>query len=299
MTALRSKLLDSAVTPPAPLKPVIGQLQQMPDVPPPQPQHRQIKVMLCLPSGRTWEARTATCVAGIVGFSVQHGIHIGIANMEGSMITKQRNDLVEMARKENSDYMFFIDTDIVIPPDSLVRLLQHNKEVVGATYNKKVPPFETLGKLKGERPTDDELRKGGLREAELLPTGILLIKMSVFDKIPKPYFYESYEWPGNDGVECLKEYLRHNFATFADEDAMKELDENCPKLKQWLNATYALEPRGFGYFSEDLNACRKFIKCGVQIWCDLTLSFESVHLGTNPVSCSAPPKPTVLVAATM
>lgn len=301
MNALKSKLLDSAMAPPAALPPLsTAGIQTIPPVmqSATQPTTRPPKVMLALPSGRTWEARTATCVAGIAAHSITQGIQIGILNMEGSMITKQRNDLVEMARKQEADYLFFIDTDMVIPVDSLCRLMAHQKDVVGATYNKRVPPYETLGKLKGEKPTDDELRKGGIREAELLPTGILLIKMSVFDKVPWPWFFETYEWPGKDGVESLKEYIRHNFATFADEDALNEL-EGCEKLKKWLNATYAIETRGFQYFSEDLNFFRKLVKCKIQAYCDLDISFLSKHLGTLEVTCAPPPKPTVLTAAIM
>jgi len=299
---LKSSLLESAVTPPAGLTPPdLSGIKQFPHInPPPLPEgHRQVKVALALPSGRTWESRTATCVAGLVAFSVLHGIQMGIVNLEGSMITKQRNDLVEHAKNMQADYVLMLDTDMVVPPDTLVRLLSHQKDVVGATYNKRVPPYETLGKLKGPQPSDDELRAGGLREAELLPGGVLLIKMTVFDKIAWPYFYESYQWPGSSGIEALKSFLRANYSTFAPEDALLELD-GLDKLKTWLNATWEMESKAsWSYFSEDLSWCRKLVKAGVPIWCDLSLTFEVKHLGTHEVSCSKPPIPTVIAAAVM
>jgi glycosyltransferase involved in cell wall biosynthesis len=215
------------------------------------------------------------------------------------MITKQRNDLVEHAKNMQADYIFFIDTDMVIPPDSLVRLLKHDKDVVGATYCKRVPPYETLGKLKGNQPTDDELRAGGLREAELLPAGVLLVKVSVFERIGWPHFWESYQWPGENGVEALKNFLRSNYSTFAPEDALTELD-GLDKLKVWLNATWEAESKAkWQYFSEDLNFFRRLVKAGISAWCDLELTFQCKHLGTHEVTCLAPAKPTVIAAAVM
>ena len=301
---LKSQLLGTAVTPPAGLKPPDFSAVQRFDnanapVPELPPGHRPVKVALALPSGRTWEARTATCVAGLSAYSAINGVQIGIVNLEGSMITKQRNDLVEHARKLESDYIFFIDTDMVIPPDSLIRLLKHDKDVVGATYNKRVPPYETLGKLKGQQPSDDELRAGGLREAELLPGGVLLIKMTVFDRIKFPWFHESYQWPGSNGVEALKEFLRNNYSTFAPEEALAELD-NTDKLKTWLNATWEIESKtSWQYFSEDLAMFRRLSKAGIVSYCDMDLTFQCQHLGTLPVTCNKPPTPTVIAAAVM
>ena len=300
---LKAQLLESAVTPPAGLSPpALGNITQYPNpqVAPPPPGSRQVKVALALPSGRTWEARTATAVSGLTAYSVLHGIQMGIVNLEGSMITKQRNDLVEHAKNMEADYIFFVDTDLVMPPDTLIRLLKHDKDVVGATYNKRVPPYETLGKLKGDKPTDDQLRKGGLWPAELLPGGCVLVKMSVYERLTWPFYHESYMWSGDSGVEALKEFLRNNYSTFAPEEALAELDAT-DKLKTWLNATWDGETKNtkWGFFSEDLAWCRKCIKAGIELWCDLSISFSLQHLGTNPVTCLPPPVPTVIAAAVM
>jgi hypothetical protein len=312
---LKSRLLDSAVErphaelpvtimdPPAALPPVtagpgVTDLSAVPAIAPPA---QPTRIMICIPSGRTWEARTATAVAGLVGFSVQQGLSIGIINLEGSMITKQRNDLVESARKHGADYILFIDSDLTFPPDTLVRLLAHKKDVVGATYNKRVPPYETLGRLKGPPPSDEELRKGGLRQAELLPGGMVLVKMSVYDKLTWPWYHESYQWDGANGVEQLKEYLRNNYCAFAPEAALAELD-SCEKLSTWLNEVFKIESQvRWAFYSEDLAFFRKLAKAGIECWCDMAVTFSLVHLGVLEVSCRMPEKPStsVLVPAVM
>jgi len=44
------------------------------------PAPKPLKVMICIPSGRTWEARTATSVAGLAAYSALQGLSIGIIN---------------------------------------------------------------------------------------------------------------------------------------------------------------------------------------------------------------------------
>jgi hypothetical protein len=287
MSDIKKQLLGGAA---APFNPVM----QDPNVkvvqsttPPPGKAQIGPRVLVSLPSGRTWESRTATAVAGLCTFSALHGVQISIANLEGSMISKQRNDLVKMAIENNFDYMMWVDTDMIMPPNALLRLLGHNKDVVGATYNKRVPPYETLGKLKGPQPAD--LLQGGLFEADLMPGGFMLVKTEVYKKMGWPYYWETYQWSGNDGVESLKTYLRDNYFELPPEEVLASLDAAAP-LGEWLNKMATTYGHRWEYYSEDLNFCRKLRKAGTTIWCDLTLTFEMIHLGTLEVTCRPPAK---------
>ena len=276
-----AKHLNEGIVPPP--KAAISQHNVPPRPGPPGP-----RVMLALPSGRTWEARTATAVAGLATYSALHGVQIGIANLEGSMITKQRNDLVKMAIDQNMEYMMWIDTDMLMPPDALLRLLRHDRSVVGATYNKRVPPFETLGRLKGPKPED--IGQGGVHEAELMPGGFMLVKTEVYRRIGWPYYWETYQWPGDTGVDALKTYLRNCFYDSPPEHILDELDRN-EELGKWLQAQHdddKTRPR-WDYYSEDLNFCRKLRKHNIKLFCDLSLTFQMVHLGTMEVTCKPPP----------
>ena len=202
------------------------------------------------------------------------------------MITKQRNDLVEMALEQKPDYIMFVDTDMTMPPNSLMRLLAHNKDVVGATYNKRVPPYETLGRLKPPRPSDEVLAQGGLWPAEQLPGGLMLVKASVFERLKWPWFYETYQWPGKSGVECFKEMLRNSYSLTPSQDMLDSIDRS--PLAEWLEEVYKLESTSaWKFLSEDLQMCRKCQKAGIELWCDLGLTFEVKHLGTQEITCLA------------
>lgn len=252
-----------------------------------QPGVRPVSVMLCIPSGREWEARCATAVTGLAAFSAMKGISIGICGLEGSMITRSRNEIVDQCLKVNTDYLMWIDSDIVMPPDTVIRLLQHNKDIVGATYNKRVPPYETLGKLKGPAETVEQIRTGGLREAELMPGGCMLVKADVYRRLGWPYYWEAYEWKGETGADKLKEFLRHNYEVIPPQSVLDSVDGS--PLGKWLDAYWSEYPGGFTYWSEDLNFCKKARKMGARLWCDLDLTFSLVHLGVNEVRAAPPP----------
>ncbi len=289
---VRDKLLSGTALTAEPVDEVVAL------VPPPAdaPKKKPISVMLSIPSGRTWEARSATAICGMAMYSALHGVQVNISNLEGSMITKQRNDLVETALKWKQDYILFIDCDLVFPPDSLLKLLKHDKDIVGATYNKRVPPYETLGKLAGDRPPD--ISKGGLHAAELMPGGFMLVRTSVYEKLPWPWYYETYKWPGETGVEAFKSMMRDSFCSIADEAALSSV-EGTP-FADWINRIWEVEKANpHPYWSEDLNFCRKALKSGLGISCDLDVTFNMVHLGTHEVTCKKPEADSVIVPAVM
>ena len=251
---------------------------------------RQIRVGVCIPTTGTIHARTATALMSLCAAAAQSGIALMTLTLEGSMVTKNRNDCVDIALKNECDFVLWIDSDMIFPPDALMRLMSHGKDIVGATYCKRVPPYETLGRLLGPKPTDEEFAKGGLREAELLPGGIMLIRTDVFKKIPRLWYWETYRWQGATGTECLKSYILNNFVSQPSAEVLASLDAT--PLGAWLDENWKVEaPFDHEYFSEDLNFCRKAKRAGYKIWCDLSLTFETKHIGVIEVTTKAPGTP--------
>lgn len=247
---------------------------------------KHIRVALCIPSGREWEAGTALDVCALAAFSAMHGLELVPINLQTSMISNGRNGTVEIALTNKCDYLFWIDSDMRFPPDALMRLLSHQKEVVGAIYNKRVPPFETLGLLKGEKPAKIH---DGLHEALLLPGGMLLVHASVYRKIRWPAYFETYRWEiGQDGLHGFKAMMRDYFRDVPSEDVLASLDGTA--FGEWVKDNYGLGEHGeaFIMFSEDLNFCRKIRKAGVEIWCDMGLTQQVKHIGIAEIPCRDP-----------
>lgn len=160
------------------------------------------KVAICFPSGDMVHADFALSLAGMCNSTPP--IETPIVNNKSSIVAVARNNGVKKAREMACDYIFFLDSDMVFPRTTLHRLLVHQKDIVGATYTKRVPPYSVLGTALEVQPTSDE---NGLAEMRRIPTGCLLIRMTVFEALSEPHFRflndeSSGEIIGEDYVFC-------------------------------------------------------------------------------------------------
>lgn len=242
------------------------------------------RVAIAVPSGRTWEGTTANCIAALAAYSASAGVNLAFLNVQSSQVTHGRNMTVKLALQEGCDYVFWIDADMKLPPDALLRLLAHDKDVVGATYNKRVQnadgSYTTLGRF--VTPTVVESR-GALREAELLPGGVLLVKTSVYRKLQWPWYAETYRWDGKDNLDAFKNLLAEYFMTVPPADVVDSLDTT--PLGSWIKGNYRVGNGEYPMFSEDLFFCEKARRHGYRVWCDMPLTNETGHLGQIEVTC--------------
>jgi hypothetical protein len=146
------------------------------------------KVAICVPSGDMVHA--AFC-ASLTNLAYTCGPHRGMqavplaqVYVQGSLIVRNRNKCIEEAQKAGVDYVLFLDSDMTFPPVTLRRLLSHEKDIVGCTYVMREPPHQLLGVV----PQDAQLTSDRIHEVIALPAGVLLIKLSVFEGMEKPYF---------------------------------------------------------------------------------------------------------------
>lgn len=129
----------------------------------------------------------------LISLVLQSRIPIFISNIRSSVLPVSRSMLVERAQENKSDYILFLDSDMVFPPDTLMRLIAHNKDIVCATYCRREGTTEPMGcTAEWEGIKADAI---GVGEAGRVPMGVMLIRTSVFDKMDKPYF----RWGINEG----------------------------------------------------------------------------------------------------
>jgi hypothetical protein len=246
------------------------------------------RVAVACPSGRAIEATTAIALSALTAYSAINGVEICVLGVQSSDVSHGRNATVEIARQQGCWAILWIDSDMKFPPDALVRLIKCDKPIVGALYCKRVRDasgtYPVLGKLAGPKP---EKMTDGLHEALLMPGGFMFVRMEVYEKICWPYYSFSYRYPGDDGLEAFKNFMRNTFWESAPEDALAELDNTM--FGQWLkNGGYTLGEFGeqVPTFSEDLNFCRRARRAGYQLWADIKLTGEVSHLGEIAVECS-------------
>jgi len=107
-------------------------------------------------------------------------------------VAEARNILVKQFLRTSCTHMLFLDSDIIIQPDTIVKLLQCRKPVVSAAYFEKRGGMSMQAYYHSEVPwrrdPQVEYRDGELVEAELIGMGCVLIERWVFEKTDYPWF---------------------------------------------------------------------------------------------------------------
>ncbi|HEU0117442.1 MAG TPA: hypothetical protein VFR09_02310 [Alphaproteobacteria bacterium] len=176
-------------------------------------------VAIALPTGDMVHADFAVRLATMC---LNPGARTCIINAKTSLIALGRNQCAEAAKLAGATHMLFLDSDMVFPLDTIARLLKHDKDVVGAVYSQRRPPFHPLGMtIEGEHIHVTQ----GLQKMKIIPTGCMMIKLSVFDKLPKPWFTNGVEDGkilGEDYYFC-EQARKAGFDIWCDGDLSREV----------------------------------------------------------------------------
>ena len=97
-----------------------------------------------------------------------------------------RNEIVKRAIQYGVEYLWFLDDDMIVHPDTLWRLYSHQKDYVSALAFTRLPPYKPCsykGKdIFGDWSVDMSLRKG-LVEVDATGLSCALIKVSAIKKL--------------------------------------------------------------------------------------------------------------------
>lgn len=147
---------------------------------------------------------------------VAKGIVGGVTQLCGSYIDWGRNDIVREALQNNSTHLFFMDQDMLVPEDSIVRLLDYDKDIVGGLYFLKQYPHYPVAFHLDPFSRDIDLSPGGLVKVGGVGMGCTLIKTDVLraikDKLKDEWWFKIEAGIGEDvwfseraalvGAEC-------------------------------------------------------------------------------------------------
>jgi len=151
------------------------------------------------------------------------------ACVKGKPVDVARNELVSYARRIGAKYIFFIDDDVLVPHNAIIRLFGLKTGVATGVYYTKTQP-STPVILKRDRPAGfEDWKFGDVVEVDYCGGGCLLVKMEVFDAIKEKF-------PD-------KEPFKYNRSRV-------DIDED------------------MGFIGEDVWFCDLATKCGYPIMCD-------------------------------
>jgi predicted O-methyltransferase YrrM len=151
----------------------------------------------------------ALVLESILHTSGEHITNICVESGYTIPIDEKRNKCVEKFLATNCTHLLFWDSDTIAIPGAIQKLLDDDKDIVGATIYKKggdhVPCFGFWVPERQIYKTPLPFLYNKLLPVDMVGTGFLLIKREVLEKMTPPYF-QCYE-KGNaqeDIFFCLK-----------------------------------------------------------------------------------------------
>jgi hypothetical protein len=201
---------------------------------------------------------------------MMNNIMVSFSLLKSSLVTQGRNLCVAnfLSDPGNYTHMLFIDSDIDFKFETIMKMLKLDKEVIATPYPMKHIHWEQIwdrlqkGKIKNK---DELMRSGfiypikmeglmddvkkeisivdGLMEVSHAPTGCMLIKRQVFDKMIKAYPNDFIDQATIVNGEAKTNPYMYNFFDTVHDQASKK------------------------YYGEDFGFCRKWTAIGGKCYC--------------------------------
>lgn len=172
---------------------------------------KKSKLAVLIPCRDTLHSAHALALAELVKFNTMNNIDTHVFMDASTILLTQRERLATEAIGLNADYMLWLDSDMVFPATTAVRLMAHNESVVAGNYIRRQKPYKGVAYKKigdWEKPLSFDVQDELVSVAGV-GMGCLLIKTDIFKELSKPWF--DFQWTpssndflGEDMYLCQK-----------------------------------------------------------------------------------------------
>jgi len=162
--------------------------------------------------------------------------------LAGMPFDHARNSACQQVLQSGFTWLFFLDDDVIPPPNVIPTLMSRGKDIISGLYYRRADPIMPvmLADTKPKPSFITNFQPGSIVEADMVGAGCLLIHRRVLERVPAPKF----EWLIDyDGVHT---------------------DRNIPEDTRC---------------SEDFAFCRKAKKLGFSVSVDT--SMQCIHCGLS------------------
>jgi len=148
------------------------------------------KLMIAIPAydGRL-NIKTAIALAQLTPQTNKFGVMLYISHISGcSLITKARNALVADFLDTDADTLLFIDSDVIVTPESVLRLLAVSlgKDITAGVYPRRGADRKFFMDLHLDKDTNSLVfDDNGLLQIERIGTGFMMIQRHVLETMVK------------------------------------------------------------------------------------------------------------------
>lgn len=147
------------------------------------------RILLAIPTARYIEVET---FKSIYDLDVPDDVEITFQYFYGYNIDQIRNLIAQWA--SNYDYLFSVDSDIVLPKDCLKKMLKHDVDMVSGVYKQRLDNVEIIEIMRKNEHGGvthipfSAIQPAGLHEIDSCGFGCVLVKSEVIRKIGYPQF---------------------------------------------------------------------------------------------------------------
>ena len=216
------------------------------------------KVMVCTPCHSEMSLHYVQSLLELQKMCAHYKIPIEFRFFKSSLVTQGRNlSVAAFLSKEDFTHLLFIDSDISFKPESMLRLLEAEKDLISIPYPLKDMAWDKAyrmmnnGKIKNQ---NDLMYKGfyrypmkvkdknaikikkGIIEVTHSPTGFMMISRNCFNQMIEKYPHlEIKQKTMMNGKEVDIENMWNFFDTLHDPETKSYLGEDFAFCKLWMD----------------------------------------------------------------
>lgn len=161
---------------------------------------KKSKLAVCIPTKDLLHSPHALSLVELVKFNTMNDIDTHVFMNASTVLLTQREQLAQQAIDLDAEYILWLDSDMVFPATTAIRLMSHNEDCIAANYVKRQFPLKGVAYKKignWENPLRFEI-SNELETVEGVGMGCMLIKTDIFKNIPKPWFEFTFSPDSND-----------------------------------------------------------------------------------------------------
>ena len=215
---------------------------------------KEISIMVCTPVHSECSIHYTQALLEFQVACMQRNILVSFLLLKSSLVTQGRNLCVANFLNDKYSHLLFIDADIDFESKTIFKMLELDREVIAVPYPMKTLNWDRVEKFKGDVKNSKELSQTGftypikvydkdnikvkddVMEVTHAPTGCMLIKRQVFDKMIEKYPELRISQPTiMNGEAKDKENLWNFFDTYHDLENKKYYGEDFGFCKKWTD----------------------------------------------------------------
>lgn len=191
---------------------------------PQAPMIKNKRILIAIPTAKNIEVET---FKSIYDLQVPEGYETDFQYFYGYNIDQIRNLIADWVVR-GYDYLFSVDSDIAFAPDTLVRMLSYNVDMVSGLYIQRKPGEHILEVYEHNNQGGvsnipyEKIKGRGLVEIASCGFGCVLVKAEVMRAIPYPHFkYHSaldHRNTISEDVDFCRKAIAAGFRIYADTD---------------------------------------------------------------------------------